>query len=102
MRLENKYLYAVLVLTSGLSLLLYVFIGYYVERTETNTLLISYGSLFILFTIIMCLRITPLIILTLGVIFRLVLIINFIEQGKEDPLQKSERIGLAILMVQSI
>ena len=83
MRLENKYLYAVLVLTSGLSLLLYVFIGYYVERTETNTLLISYGSLFILFTIIMCLRITPLIILTLGVIFRLVLIISFPELSQD-------------------
>jgi len=83
MRLENRYLYPILTLVSGLSLFLYVLIGYYIDRTETNTLLISYGSLFIVFTIIMCLRITPLIILTLGLIFRLVLIISFPELSQD-------------------
>ena len=76
MRLENKYLHFILFLVSTLSLFIYLFIGYYIERTETKILLISYGLVFLIFIFIMSQRITPLFILIMGFIFRLVFVLS--------------------------
>jgi len=83
MSIENRYLYVILFLLSAFSIFFYIIIGYNIVRTETTILLISYGILFILFLIIMCQKITPIIILILGLIFRLVFIVSFPELSQD-------------------
>ena len=83
MNLVDRHLYVVLFVISSLSIFLYTLTGYYTERIETISLITSYGILFIIFILIMFQRITPLIILILGLIFRLVFIISLPELSQD-------------------
>ena len=83
MKLERRYLNVILFLIFSLSLFLYILIGYYINRTETDSLILSYGVLFLAFIVIMFQKITPLIILILGLIFRLIFIISLPELSQD-------------------
>ena len=83
MKLERRYLNVILFLIFSLSLFLYILIGYYINRTETDSLILSYGVLFLAFIVIMFQKITPLVILILGLIFRLIFIISLPELSQD-------------------
>ena len=83
MNLVDRHLYIVLFILSSLSIFLFSLTAYNIERFETNTLITSYGILFIIFILIMFQRITPLIILILGLIFRLIFIISLPELSQD-------------------
>lgn len=70
-------------LTLVLSMFLYLLIGYFLERTESGSLLISFSLLFLGFMILMYQRITPLLILIIGLTFRLIFIISLPELSQD-------------------
>ena len=83
MRIKSNFSYSIFILSTILSLILYLLLGYFIKRTESDLLLISYVGLFIAFIIMMSNRLTPIIILILGVTFRLLFIFSMPELSQD-------------------
>ena len=83
MRIKSNFSYSIFILSIISSLILYLLLGYFIKRTESDLLLISYVGLFIAFIIMMSNRLTPIIILILGLTFRLLFIFSMPELSQD-------------------
>jgi len=83
MRIKSNFSYSIFIISIIISLIQYLLLGYFIKRTESDLLLISYVGLFIAFIIMMSNRLTPIIILILGVTFRLLFIFSMPELSQD-------------------